>query len=31
LADADKQRQEGLEFVKAWNVKPPLSCSGCHR
>jgi hypothetical protein len=31
LADPAKQREQGLEFVKAWNVKPPLSCSGCHR
>lgn len=31
LADTAKQREQGLDFVKAWNVNPPLSCSGCHR
>jgi hypothetical protein len=31
LTDAEKQREQGLELVKAWNVNPPLSCSGCHR
>jgi hypothetical protein len=31
LADASAQREAGLQMVAAWNVKPPLSCSGCHR
>jgi multimeric flavodoxin WrbA len=26
---------QGIEaartFVKDWNIKPPVSCSGCHR
>jgi hypothetical protein len=25
------QRELGEKFVKEWNVKPPVSCSGCHR
>jgi hypothetical protein len=31
LENAAQQREQGLAFVKSWNVKPPLSCSGCHR
>lgn len=31
LADATAQRTAGLQMVAAWNVNPPLSCSGCHR
>ncbi len=27
----EKQREQGLEFVKAWNVNPPQDCAGCHR
>jgi hypothetical protein len=27
----EAQREQGLQFVKDWNVRPPLSCSGCHR
>jgi len=26
-----EQVAQGLEKVKAWNIKPPQSCSGCHR
>jgi hypothetical protein len=26
-----KQVEQGLEIVEAWNIKPPQSCSGCHR
>ena len=25
------QRELGEKYVKEWNVKPPVSCSGCHR
>jgi hypothetical protein len=25
------QREIGAKFVKLWNVRPPQSCSGCHR
>lgn len=31
LADGGRQATEGKALVEAWNVKPPLSCSGCHR
>jgi hypothetical protein len=27
----EAQKEFGLEMVKQWNVKPPESCSGCHR
>ena len=26
-----EQREIGAKYVKLWNVKPPQSCSGCHR
>jgi len=26
-----EQVAQGLEKVEAWNIKPPQSCSGCHR
>jgi hypothetical protein len=25
------QLEQGKKFVHDWNVKPPQSCSGCHR
>ena len=25
------QREAGTDLVREWNIKPPLSCSGCHR
>ena len=28
---AEAQREKGLELIEEWKVKPPLSCSGCHR
>jgi len=27
----EAQREMGAELVTQWNVKPPQSCSGCHR
>ncbi|MEX2080473.1 MAG: ammonia-forming cytochrome c nitrite reductase subunit c552, partial [Dehalococcoidia bacterium] len=27
----EAQLEEGRKFVHDWNVKPPQSCSGCHR
>jgi len=30
-ASADAARQQGEKFVHDWKVKPPQSCSGCHR
>jgi hypothetical protein len=28
---AQGRRQDAVKFVHDWNVKPPQSCSGCHR
>jgi hypothetical protein len=28
---ADGQRRDGQKFVQDWKIKPPQSCSGCHR
>jgi hypothetical protein len=28
---AAAQLEMGRQFVKDWNVNPPLSCQGCHR
>jgi hypothetical protein len=28
---ASEQVAQGLKKVKSWNIKPPQSCSGCHR
>ena len=28
---ADGQRRDGQKFVQDWRIKPPQSCSGCHR
>ncbi len=25
------QREMGMQFVKEWNVNPPVNCAGCHR
>ena len=31
-ADSDQQQiEQGLKFVKEWNINPPTDCSGCHR
>lgn len=30
-ASPEEQLRQGTEFKKNWNVKPPQSCSGCHR
>ncbi|MCF7687217.1 MAG: cytochrome c family protein [Cephaloticoccus sp.] len=27
----DGQMRDGAKFVHDWNIKPPQSCSGCHR
>lgn len=27
----EAQIKMGKEFVKEWNIKPPVNCSGCHR
>jgi len=31
LAAGEGQRETGAAFQKAWQVKPPLTCGGCHR
>jgi hypothetical protein len=25
------QEEVGLQLKKAWNVRPPIDCNGCHR
>ena len=30
-ASAAAQREMGEKFVREWHIKPPQSCSGCHR
>ncbi len=30
-ANATEARTQGDKFVHDWNIKPPQSCSGCHR
>lgn len=30
-ATPEEQVTQGLELVENWNIKPPQSCSGCHR
>ncbi|MEM9445186.1 MAG: cytochrome c3 family protein [Verrucomicrobiota bacterium] len=27
----ESQIEQGLKYVEAWNVNPPVSCAGCHR